>query len=421
MPSYSGVWNLASQLQAIAGQNWPMGPGAPTSVSATSGDNSATVTFVAPSFTGVPPGITGYLATSTPGSFTTTGASSPLTVTGLTNGTSYTIAVQATNGVQYGPSGTSGSVTPATPLRALFAGGRAFGDTATTQNIIQYITITSTGNSTDFGDLTSVLNQAAGFGSATRSVFSGGQISSNVPENVIQYVTSSTTGNATDFGDLTLARYGLAGLSNSTRGVSAGGNSSASTNSNVIDYVTIASVGNATDFGDLPQADPGRNGQRSLSACASSTRGLFFGGDIESFGRTNSIIYITISSTGNGADFGDLTFTTSDCSSCSSSTRGLIAIGFGSGYPTNTIEYVTIASTGNATDFGDAITASSNNPTMAAASSEIRAVFAGGAEYNVNVIQYFTIASTGNGTDFGDLVNVNSAYMAGTSNCHGGL
>ena len=80
MPSYSGVWTLTAQYQAIGGQNWPMAPGAPTSVSATAGDTEATVTFVAPTFTGIPPEITGYLATSTPGGFTATGASSPLTV-----------------------------------------------------------------------------------------------------------------------------------------------------------------------------------------------------------------------------------------------------------------------------------------------------------------------------------------------------
>jgi hypothetical protein len=102
-------------MQAIAGGVWPSVPGAPTSVSATAGNASATVTFTAPSYTGYPAGITGYKATSTPGSFTATGSSSPLTVTGLTNGTSYTLAVQALNAAGYGPAGTSGSVTPVNP------------------------------------------------------------------------------------------------------------------------------------------------------------------------------------------------------------------------------------------------------------------------------------------------------------------
>lgn len=111
----NGIWTLTQQMQAVGGGVWPTVPGAPTSVSATGDNASAIVTFVAPSYAGYPATITGYLATSTPGSFTATGASSPLTVTGLTNGTSYTIAVQALNIAGYGPAGTSGSVTPANP------------------------------------------------------------------------------------------------------------------------------------------------------------------------------------------------------------------------------------------------------------------------------------------------------------------
>ena len=110
-----GVWTLTQQMQAVGSGVWPTIPGEPTSVSATGDNASAIVTFVAPSYAGYPATITGYLATSTPGSFTATGASSPLTVTGLTNGTSYTIAVQALNVAGYGPAGTSGSVTPFNP------------------------------------------------------------------------------------------------------------------------------------------------------------------------------------------------------------------------------------------------------------------------------------------------------------------
>jgi len=110
-----GIWTLEQQFQAAGGGVWPAVPGAPTSVSATAGNASATVSFVAPSYTGYPAGITGYSATSTPGNFTATGSSSPLTVTGLTNGTSYTIAVRAINAAGSGPAGTSGSVTPTNP------------------------------------------------------------------------------------------------------------------------------------------------------------------------------------------------------------------------------------------------------------------------------------------------------------------
>lgn len=114
MPNYSGMWTRQAQLQAIAVPNWPSAPGAPTSVTAAvAGATSVTVTFTAPTNTGIPPGITGYRVTSTPGGITATGASSPITVTGLTTGQEYTFTVAAQNASGYGPeSAASNPVTP---------------------------------------------------------------------------------------------------------------------------------------------------------------------------------------------------------------------------------------------------------------------------------------------------------------------
>ena len=88
-------------------------PGAPTIGAATPGNGQATIAFTAPASNGGS-AITGYTVTCNVGGFTATGAASPLTVTGLTNGTTYTCSVVATNGV--GPSAASGTVavTPAT-------------------------------------------------------------------------------------------------------------------------------------------------------------------------------------------------------------------------------------------------------------------------------------------------------------------
>ena len=89
--------------------------GAPTAVSATSGNTQATVNFTAPVSNGGSP-ITGYTVTSTPGNIAATGAASPITVTGLTNGTAYTFTVTASNAVGPGPASQhSNSVTPSTP------------------------------------------------------------------------------------------------------------------------------------------------------------------------------------------------------------------------------------------------------------------------------------------------------------------
>jgi len=107
-------------------------PGAPTIGTATEGNAQATVTFTAPASDGGSP-ITGYRVTSTPGGITATGAASPITVTGLTNGTAYTFTVAAQNVNGFGPaSAASNSVTPsagtlALTSRTLFAGASTGG------------------------------------------------------------------------------------------------------------------------------------------------------------------------------------------------------------------------------------------------------------------------------------------------------
>jgi len=97
----------------------PTGPGAtvpdsPTSVSAVAGNTQATVSFTAPVNDGGS-AITGYTVTSDPDGITASGSSSPIIVTGLTNGTSYTFTVVATNSIgNSASSDPSSAVTPST-------------------------------------------------------------------------------------------------------------------------------------------------------------------------------------------------------------------------------------------------------------------------------------------------------------------
>ena len=294
--------------------------------------------------------------------------------------------------------------------RGVFGGG--YTAPATSFNVIQYITISSTGNAIDFGDLSAAKGLIGACSSSTRGVFSGGTVVSDpYPKtNVIEYITISSTGNAQDFGDLSVAKQTVAACSSSTRGVFGGGytNTPAATVFNVIEYITIASTGNAQDFGDLSA------GKASLSACASSTRGVFGGGLTPTI--TNVIEFITISTLGNTTDFGDLSAAKNALSACSSSTRGV----FGGGATptlTNVIEFITISTLGNAQDFGDLLSALRQK---AALSSSTRGVFAGGYTPETNVIEFITILTTGNAIDFGDLI-ANNALLSACSNGHGGL
>jgi hypothetical protein len=100
-------------VTAARGTTSPAAPSTPSGVTATAGVASAAVSFVAPNANGSP--ITGYTVTSNPGNFTGTGTSSPITVSGLANGTPYTFTVTATNGIgTSAASAASNAVTPRT-------------------------------------------------------------------------------------------------------------------------------------------------------------------------------------------------------------------------------------------------------------------------------------------------------------------
>ena len=83
---------------------------------------------------------------------------------------------------------------------------------------MDYVTIASAGNASDFGDLSSARGFLASNTNSTRLLNGGGNTGSNV--DTIDYITIASTGNAADYGDLTGARQGLAATSNAHGGLS---------------------------------------------------------------------------------------------------------------------------------------------------------------------------------------------------------
>ncbi len=76
--------------------------------------------------------------------------------------------------------------------------------------------------------------------------------------NTIGYVTIDTTGNASDFGDLNVATSGGCAVDDNARCVYGGGYTSSFTNA--ISYFEIDTTGNSSDFGDLTQARADKGG-----------------------------------------------------------------------------------------------------------------------------------------------------------------
>ena len=280
------------------------------------------------------------------------------------------------------------------------------------KNTIEYVTISSLGNSVDFGDLTNSPNGGAGFSSKTRGFVAGGNTPDGYGINVIQFVTIATAGNAQDFGDVGYSRANPRGVSNNTRGVYSGGESASSPypSINNIEFVTMSTTGNGQDFGDLVDAGS------SYATASSPTRGLHLGGYRD--GEVNFIDFITITTTGNSQDFGDLLNTARNGNGgVSNGHRGIVMGGYSHPARTNTIQYVTIQSLGNAIDFGDLTDA--RDP--AVTSSMTRGIACTG-DYpsNVNIIDYIEIMTTANAVDFGDMLTKTSSAQT-CSDGHGGL
>ena len=152
------------------------------------------------------------------------------------------------------PKGTTNQRVNSAGGRAVIPGGynpAGSPNAAKSLNTIEYISIQTTGNALDFGDMISYTGQSGGATcNATRALWGGSY------NTAIGYITMATLGNAQDFGDAVNAWGHRPAMSSSTRGMWGGGKGPASPYpvKTEVDYVEIATTGNAKDFGDLSEA-----------------------------------------------------------------------------------------------------------------------------------------------------------------------
>tara|TARA_Y100001970_G_C14232395_1_gene859498 strand:- start:2096 stop:3133 length:1038 start_codon:yes stop_codon:yes gene_type:complete len=292
--------------------------------------------------------------------------------------------------------------------RGLFLGGQG-GSPQEDREWIDYLDITTTGNAADFGDLIDGNRVIQGCSNAARGVVAGGTDS---PGNIIQYNTIATLGNATDFGDLSQARRGVAAGGSKTRGVFAGGQSPSpgsvpgGSGQETIDYITMDTTGDAQDFGNLPYSRTGMFG------ASNGTVMIIGGGDDGN--EADDIARLTIATTGNAVDFGSLDPSGSFGykafgGAASDATRWIIGGGRlnqpgPAGYRTDQIEYVNYGNYTNSSDFGNLRSPVFFN--TGATSNATRALFSGGDAGGSlrSYIDFVTVQTTADAGDFGDLV-----------------
>jgi len=189
-------------------------PGAPTGVSATRGNAQAAVSFTAPASNGGA-AITSYTVTANDlsnnfgGGETASGATSPITVTGLIDGDSYTFTVVATNAV--GKGAASSASPPVTPATVPIA---PYNLSVTAGNASATVSFTSPSTALDGGEpITSFTATATDLTNAAR----GGQTATGASSPLT--VTGLTNGDTYSFTVVATNEVGDSAPSHNTYGV----------------------------------------------------------------------------------------------------------------------------------------------------------------------------------------------------------
>jgi len=279
---------------------------------------------------------------------------------------------------------------------------------------IDYITISTTGNATNFGDSVNNIYGPRGGASSTRGVLGSGTLNASTVTNVIEYCTIATTSSFADFGDLTVARDQCVAFSNEVRATWVGGEDSGNQEQTVADSVIIATTGNAVDFGSIVARTAG-------SGLSTKTHGYYLAGANASGAEVSGIFYHTIDHGGELLDWGDLSSQSIYQASAGNYVRGVISGGYHDPpqLSSDTITYISYSTRGTSVDYG---TLDEARSTITSVANRTRVVTGGGGALGSrNYLQYTTITTGGVATYFGDLIEVNEIDYAGISDVHGGL
>jgi len=213
-----------------------------------------------------------------------------------------------------------------------------------------YITFASLGNAEVFGTLNTGKRYSGAASDGSTGLFAGGGV--NTSE--IDSITISTQGSSSSFGNLRIGTSQMiGGATNKVIAIFGPGE----VNHGKLQYINFSTGGQTVDFGvDSAGPEYMSTSQRAGTAlCSDLTRGLLAGGPL--YGATDAITYVTIATPGNTSTFGNLTQARSRMAATTNDTYAVFCGGYKSdgdpAYLFNIMDYVTIQTTGQASDFGD--------------------------------------------------------------------
>jgi len=210
---------------------------------------------------------------------------------------------------------------------------------------------------------------------------------------------------------LAVASYSFTAMSNGYRGLVTGGYNGTAGSVVPFEYINITTTGNSVEQGGISPS--GAQNKSSNSGVSNGSRGVY---SLNSPLYSNTLEYVTISSSSAGTNFGDLSQIRYYAAGTDDGSRGVHGAGRAPDPAyVDTIDYMTIGTLGDSTDFGELVTTYS---AASAVSNGSRGVFSTfeSPTANIDAIEYITIGALGNATDFaGELTQA----RAGGTACSG--